>query len=125
MYSLPDFNLVVNYYLPPNVPSVDPPSGSWTGQLYFYSREAAAESILFGLTGAHVIPALWRFPKEILTSSPPPYVEAVIEHLATDLVIHYWYVAGWEYTHAGFPNEYVTMYTFQCSADGTTPDLSR
>lgn len=114
-YSLPDFNLLCNRWASPHTPAADPPDDvGLSCQVYFSSR-----SYLDIQPGQ---PDLWVPPIFLRLSVAEGLGSAVGDIYGVDPGRADYYKVRWvQKTHAGFPNEYVSILVEQCDDVGTTP----
>lgn len=114
---LPSFNLEGLW--------VGPPAFEITFQLYLATRDTPDE-VIGGDPAAS--PAIYvRLGREwaVTLAAFHPWVGRLVEYVGYDLRIYTYVIRWWEFTHAGFGNEYLTLLVEQCNADGTTPDSDR
>jgi hypothetical protein len=117
-YNLPVFNAKCNWWYPGNTPSGGPAdiSAIFT-QLYLNSK-----SIVISPYGWNIVV---RLSSADAFAIGIPFVGGIWNWQDVFLQDWYWVVIGWEYTHASFPNEYVTMFVRQCTNTGSVPDTTR
>lgn len=116
-YYLPAFNVPFDFWLPGNTPATNPPDGLIKGQLYIGSKTITA---VFAPNASNI-----RIQVTDLFTWGPTITNAIFGF--TDIIGDQWFykVISWEFTHLGFPNEYVTLLVYQCSPTGAVPDPSR
>lgn len=122
-FSLPDFNIPVNFWPPGTTPSGGPPSASFDAQLYFLSRATFSNDFsgIFSIWFSLIV----RISLVTFAALPPPYVTGIIGY--NDALGTTWFlkVCMWTDCHRGFPNEYIALACQQCDATGAVPDPGR
>jgi hypothetical protein len=126
VYNLPDFNITAGVF---NAPGGVP--GAWPYvtqcQLYVNSRMLMNNAIPPALlpVGSLII----RFPIAIL--QPPFPAPGKLTNCIVELIPFlgtfqaYYVILGWEITHRGFPNEYISCLVRQSTAAGGPFDPTR
>lgn len=109
--TLPTFNSDYTLWFPGHSPGTDPSDEEGVCQLYVNSRQM--QSSFGGIVQI-------RVPFDVWDPYPKPIVNGIFQ-------IGFWcyLIQGWEYTHLGFPNMYVTVYCEQCDQFGAVPDAGR
>jgi len=114
--SLPDFNVLFSIWLFPNTPGDgDPPDYTDVdGQLYFDSRQAGGPIDYTALDkfSPYVI---IRMSLERITEWMDTYIIVWQDPLDNDT---YYRAFFKQRVHAGFPNEYLEIFVFQCDDFG-------
>jgi len=113
-YTLPNFNLIMNWWDNPNMPVVDPPDhDDIQCQLYRPPRSETNTAL-----------AIIRVPPEYSVLGFPP-----VAGVAANPIVEcpagsgaYYRVRRGEWQHRGFPNEYIAIEVNPCHANGATID---
>jgi len=121
--SLPEFNIMVSYWFAGGSPAAGPADGTCMAQLYFNSRNFA--DITPGDDLAWAPAVFLRIKKEDFWAIGTPFVTTVFGWTDDNGLTFYWIVRWWEYTHAGFPNMYISASLDQCSDSLASPDPTR
>jgi hypothetical protein len=110
-FTLPNFNLLFDMWVDPDVPSAVPPTFSDIPCQVYVHAKADIDQINAG--GNDWVPPIYlRVP----LSRPRPQVRDVVQvkYLALD-----YYVVTWtQNIHMGFPNEYVMVLIKHCTSGG-------
>lgn len=126
IYTLPDFNLALDWWQPANVPVVGPPDYAGVpAQLFLPSRSPF--NAQFGFLNVPTWYVQIRTPTNFktLTGIPPPYVSSIFANNVEAGWPWYYIVIWWQTQHLGFPNEYTLFECVQCSTLGIYPDPGR
>lgn len=123
-FSLPSFNIVVNWWVPGNTPFANPPSvTNMPAQLYWYSRGSWDTT--------PTVPTEW-YPSvfiRLANTSPVgtvgPAVGGIFSFQPTFGPVRYYAVTWWDFIHPGFGNEYMSFMVRQCDQMGVSPDAGR
>jgi len=125
-FSLPQFNLLLDFWQPGGVPNVDPPDISDLPAQLYYGFRSPNQSL-----GANPVSTSFN-PVSIFRLARSPDVTSLIPIVSgyfkwTDSRFHDWYyqIIWWDWDHAKFSNEYLVMACIQCNKDGTTPCTER
>lgn len=114
-YVPPDYNLLVDEWIPPNTPAAGPPDN--TGllcQFFIDSRMGGIEQL--DTSPATYLPAIiFRHPSTLTR------VRGTIHNLGAGDT-RYFAMKNSYPMHPGFPNEYVADLHRQCNANGTSPE---
>lgn len=113
-YTLPQFNVTVNVWLPPHVPSSSAPDiGGVDVQIYVPSRMEGIDQ--YPGLGIYAPPIIFRAPRATL-----PHAKSIVfdDGAVSPL---YFKVIFVQEMHIGFANAYDAFMTHQCNADGTVP----
>lgn len=124
IYTLPDFNLVMDVWVSPNTPFGGGPAdfAAVPCQLYvnnkpFDSIDAATFKDFF----PHSFIRIKREERNIMG----PLVKSIWQWTDVDSLVWQWTVAWWSQIHPGFPNEYIELCVNQCDTAGNPPDGNR
>lgn len=122
-FSLPNFNLTVDIWLPPNQPVTGGPDQTARCQMYLLSR---TDIEITPSTVQHFVPpVIFRFQPDFYTQVGPA---SGLIFGVQDLVnakVWYYVARWWDNIHLGFPNQYTIVLCEQCDAAGFTPDPGR
>lgn len=123
-FTLPVFNLAFNYWAPGVPPTLHVPTAAFTGQLYISSKGML--DITPSDQNLWVPPIYVRLSSSDFLLFPPACVSGIVQYTDPVLSRDFFYVIRWwEWTHKGFPNEYVSLIVEQSDAGGLTPDPGR
>lgn len=121
----PNFNLSVAFWDNTNADATGPPTiPAIPGQLYVHSRNDTP--VAPSAPQIYTPSVFMRIPTSAMvligaTGLVPGFLSWV------DIVGNVWYykIRWWEWTHAGFPNQYASLCIEQCDIAGLTPDANR
>lgn len=121
-YTLPNFNLVMDYWQPGVLPVSGPAFTKITAQLYFHSR---ADIDIQANSLQNYMPSIYvRAPSAVLGAMVPPLVGGILG-IGIASTNYYWSIRWWEFTHLLFPNQYITFQVQQVNNAGVRPDPTR
>lgn len=120
----PQYNVSFSYWYSSQNPAVDPPAGTFMGQLYIMSRGNNPQD--------EPTPGPWT-PTTIVRISVTQYgllalplYKMYLEYHDTFQSIDWgYYVYYWDFMHKNFDNEYVALYVVQATTSRAIPDHRR
>lgn len=122
-YSIPNLNLVMCWWPPATPPITGPCTETVAAQLYYHSRTDA--TLDPGQTFDFTPSVFIRIKTGDIYTLGLPLVGSYFGVRDPTMTWWYWTVKHWEFTHLGFPNQYVSIQVEQCDAGGLTPDSHR
>jgi hypothetical protein len=123
---LPVFNKVASWWEAGTIPASDPPTAVDV-PIQFYVRSQWLSYDTVGFENQNGMFPFVRFPKaKLVDLTVNPTRGSIWGIVDPDLgTIFYYRSRWWEFTHWGFPNEYISVQVEQCTSAGTVPDEDR
>jgi hypothetical protein len=123
-YTVPNFNLSIDLWVPGNTPSAGAADVSpELAQLYMHSRADIDNDA--SKLGSYWPNVVWRWRTKMQLAYALPWKGGIIGYKDANTDWWYYLIDFWEHCHAEFPNAYILVNTRQCNDDGTIPDGGR
>jgi len=122
-FTVPDFNLSFNVWIPGQTPSGFVASFfAVPGQLYVPPKAFAD---VVPATTANYEPSVYIRVDAATRNTMGNLVGSIWGFTDASMLTWYFMVRFWTHVHAGFPNEYIMMQVDQCTSAGASPDTTR